>query len=87
MEDLKLETLNYETWLIWDDILKDLNYEEGEKVNAKEMEDLVNEIVFEDAGPGFSWATRYARLLLSSVNYSDLADCFNEKIEEHVKYW
>ena len=85
MEELKLENLSYETWLIWDDILKDLNYEEGEKVNAKEMEDLVNEIVFEDAGPGFSWATRYARLFLTSVNYSDLAECFNEKIEEYAK--
>ena len=85
MEDLKLEHLDYETWLIWDDILKDLNFEERERVNAREMEELVNEIVFEDAGTGFSWATRYARVLLSSVNYSDLADCFNEKIEEHDK--
>lgn len=85
MEDLILETLNYETWLIWDDVLKHSKFEEYDKVNAKDMEDLVNQKVFENAGPGFSWATRYARILLSSVNYSDLADCFNEKIEEHVK--
>ena len=86
MEDLKLEHLDYETWLIWNDILKDLNeWKPEKKVNAREMEELVNEIVFENASPDFSWATRYARVLLSSVNYSDLADCFNEKIEEHVK--
>jgi len=85
MEDLRLEMLNYETWLIWDDILKYSKFEEYDKVNAKDMEDLVNQKVFESAVPGFSWATRYARILLSSVNYSDLADCFNEKIEEHVK--
>jgi len=85
MEDLRLEMLNYETWLIWDDILKYSKFEEYDKVNAKDMEDLVNQKVFDNAVPGFSWATRYARILLSSVNYSDLADCFNEKIEEHVK--
>tara|TARA_R110001606_G_C14954206_1_gene601030 strand:+ start:306 stop:563 length:258 start_codon:yes stop_codon:yes gene_type:complete len=85
MEELKLEKLSYETWLIWDDILKHLKFEEYEKVNGKDMEDLVNQIVFENVGNGFSWATRYARTLLSSVNYSDLADCFNEKIEEHDK--
>lgn len=85
MEDLRLERLSYETWLVWDDILKHLKFKDYEKVNAKDMEDLVNKIVFENAGAGFSWATRYARLLLISVNYSDLADCFNEKIEEHDK--
>ena len=85
MKDLKLEKLSYETWLIWDDILKYLKFEEYEKVNGKDMEDLVNQIVFENVGNGFSWATRYTRTLLSSVNYSDLADWFNEKIEEHDK--
>ena len=85
MEDLKLEHLDYETWLIWDDILKNLKFEDYKKVSEKEMEHLVTQIVFDNTATGFSWTTRYARVLLSSVNYSDLADCFNEKIEEHDK--
>ena len=85
MEDLKLEHLSYETWLVWDDIVSKLNVQDYTKVNSKDMEDLVNQKVFQNTAPAFSWTTRYARVLLSSVNYSDLADCFNEKIEEYVK--
>ena len=85
MEDLKLEHLNYESWLLWDDILKHSKFEEYDNVDAKDIEDLVNQIVFESAGDGLGWVVRYARILLSSVNYKDLADCFNEKIEQYDK--
>jgi hypothetical protein len=83
MEDLKLEHLNYETWLIWDDIISKLNVKEYIKVSERNMEDIVFYKVFENTAPGFSWTTKYARMMLSSVNYSELAVCFNEKIQEN----
>jgi hypothetical protein len=85
MEDLKLEHLNYESWLLWDDILSKENFKGYSKVTENDIQILIGWKVFDNRTEGGDWATRYARIFLSSVDYKALADCFNEKIEQYDK--
>ena len=71
---------NYATWRVNLEILDGMEWEE--KTSAEALQDLVEEIVFEDSDIN-TLQSGYANAFLSDVNYYELANTINEDLQEN----
>jgi len=71
---------NYATWRVNLEILGDMEWEE--KTCAYALQELVEEIVFEDSDIN-TLQSGYANAFLSEVNYYEIADAINEEFDEN----
>jgi len=77
MEDTKYNGwTNYATWRINLEILGDIEFEE--KVTASHLEDIVEDVVFNDTVEYDCLAADYARAFISEVNFYEIAETINE---------
>ena len=68
---------NYATWRVNLEILDDMEFEE--LVTAEDLEEIVEEIVFDNTIEKDCLAANYARAFLSDVNWYEIARNINEK--------
>ena len=76
---------NYETWRVNLEVISDGDYDE--EVSAEYLEDLVEELVFDNSVEKDSLAYSFAKSFVSEVNFEEIADSINEDIEinnQHV---
>jgi len=70
---------NHATWRINLEILSDMEWDEP--TSAEELQDLVQEIVFEDSDIN-TLQSGYAQAFLSDVNFYEIANNINEDLKE-----
>jgi hypothetical protein len=68
---------NYATWRVNLEILDNMEFEE--LVTAEDLEEIVEEIVFDNTIEKDCLAANYARAFLSDVNWYEIARNINEK--------
>ena len=68
---------NYATWRIHLELFDAYQPEEGEKVNARYLEELCDEIVTEGAD---NLCASYARAFLNQVNFYEIAQHINDNL-------
>ena len=71
---------NHPTWRINLEILGDMEFEQP--TSAEELQDIVQEIVFEDSDIN-TLQSGYAQAFLSEVNYFEIATNINEDLKEN----
>lgn len=71
---------NYETWRVNIEILDEIDWSDYKKVTADLLEDIVNEVVFNNSVEKDCLAADYARSFLCNVNYDELAESINENL-------
>lgn len=69
---------NYETWRVMLEILGDIEWDADEEVTEDLLEEIVNDVVFNNSVEKDCLAADYARSFLSNVNYYELAEIINE---------
>ena len=76
---------NYETWRVNLEVLSDGDYDE--EVSAEYLEDLVEELVFDNSVEKDSLAYSFAKSFVSEVDFNQIANSINEELKinnQHV---
>ena len=76
---------NYETWRVNLEVLSDGDYDE--EVSAEYLEDLVEDLVFNESVDKDSLAYSFAKSFVSEVNFEQIANSINEELKinsQHV---
>ena len=73
---------NYETWRVMLEILSEIEWDYYEEVTADLLEEIVDDVVFNNSVEKDCLAANYARSFLSNVNYHELAETINKDRDE-----
>lgn len=75
---------NYATWRVNLEILGDIDFDEH--VTVDELKEIVEDVVFSNVEDYRSLCTDYAIAFISEVNFYEIAESINAKIDLQPKY-
>jgi len=70
---------NYETWRVNLEILGDIQWDDDEEVTVELLEEIVENVVFDNSGTEGTLVADYARSFLQNVNYSEILETIQTK--------
>ena len=70
---------NYATWRVYLEILSDIEFDQF--VDAEYLEEITNDIVFNNTVEKDCLAADYARAFLADVDYNEIAEAINADLQ------